>query len=225
MPEPSVPPPSDSSPAPRGGPFSRAAYRLLATFHRWAESGFGGVAVGGWGFLQASAVPGPTDVVLVPLGIADPGRVFRLAAWATIGSTLGGLAAFAVGMLAFEEVGRPLLELSGVGERVLGALRTQFDRRGWVLVLLSTVSPLSSKVVCLGAGAFGVPLWQFLPALFVGRLARFATIAVVIRFAGPRMLDALSRRVGVAPLTTRVPPLAASAGAPRGAGGDETTGG
>ena len=198
---------------------SRFAYRALRVCHRWAESGWGGPAVGGWGFLQASVVPGPTDTVLVPLGIADPGRVFRFAAWATLGSTLGGLVAFAIGMLAFEEVGRPLLELSGVGERVLAALRTQFDRRGWVLVLLSTISPLSSKVVCLGAGAFGVPLWQFLPALLVGRLTRFATIAVVIRFAGPRVLDALSRRVGVRPPTTRVLPLPA----PAAAGGDETT--
>lgn len=218
MPAPSTPPPPAPAP-PRGGPLSRAAYRLLSTFHRWAESGFGGIAVGGWGFLQASVVPGPTDTVLVPLGIADPERVFRFATWATVGSTLGGLAAFAIGMLAFEEVGRPLLELSGVGERVLAALRTQFDRRGWVLVLLSTISPLSSKVVCLGAGAFGVPLWQFLPALFVGRVTRFATIAVIIRFAGPRMLDALSRRVGVAPQPTPGVPLRP----PTPAGRDETT--
>ena len=188
-----------------GGPIARLLYRVLAMFHRWAESGWGGAAVGGWGFLQGSVMPGPTDTVFVPLGLADPGRVFRLAGWATAGATLGGMAAFAIGALAFDEVGRPLLELLGVSDRLLVRSEAAFARRGWLLVLVSTVSPLSSKVVCLAAGAFGVPLWQFLPALLVGRLGRFATIAAILRFAGPRLLDVVARRVGVRPVTREVP--------------------
>jgi membrane protein YqaA with SNARE-associated domain len=200
--------------ASRGGPVARATYRMLAMFHRWAESGWGGPAVGGWGLLQGSVMPGPTDTVLVPLGIADPGRVFRLAAWATAGATLGGLLAYAIGVLAFDEVGRPLLALLGVSERLLEASHARFDRQGWLLVLLSTVSPLSSKVICLAAGAFGVPVWEFVPALLVGRLTRFGTIAVIVRFAGPRLLDRLSRRVGVRPTVTRVLPLPSEATPP-----------
>lgn len=187
-----------------GGPISRLLYRVLARFHRWAESGWGGAAVGGWGYLQASVMPGPTDTVLIPLGLADPARVFRLAAWATAGATLGGLTAYAIGAFAFDEVGRPLLELVGVDEDRLTRSAGYFARRGWLLVVLSTVSPLSSKAVCLAAGAFGMPVWQFLPALFVGRLGRYMTIAAVLRFAGPRLLDALARRVGVPPATRQV---------------------
>jgi membrane protein YqaA with SNARE-associated domain len=209
-------PPTTPAPsaAPRGGFVARNVYRLLAMFHRWAESGWGGPAVGGWGFLQGSVMPGPTDTVLVPLGIADPGRVFRLALWATAGATLGGLVAYAIGVLAFDEVGRPLLELLGVSERLLEASHARFDRQGWLLVLVSTVSPLSSKVICLAAGAFGVPVWEFVPALLVGRLARFGTIAVLVRFAGPKLLDTLSRRAGVRPTVTRVLPLPSEASPP-----------
>lgn len=202
-----------------GGPISRLLYRMLAMFHRWAESGWGGAAVGSWGYLQASVMPGPTDTVFIPLGIADPGRVFRLAAWATAGATLGGLTAYAIGAFAFDEIGRPLLELVGVSEARLARSEGYFVRRGWLLVLLSTVSPLSSKAVCLAAGAFGVPVWQFLPALFAGRAGRFTTIAAVLRFAGPRLLDALARRVGVRPVTrdvTVAPPVPAPTTAPPG---------
>lgn len=198
-----VPTPGARSRAP-GGPISRLLYRVLAMFHRWAESGWGGAAVGGWGYLQASVLPGPTDTVLIPLGLADPGRVFRLAAWATAGATLGGLTAYGIGAFAFDEVGRPLLELVGVSESRLTRSAGYFARRGWLLVLLSTVSPLPSKAVCLAAGAFGVPVWQFLPALLAGRLARFTTIAAILRFAGPKLLDALARRVGVRPVTREV---------------------
>ena len=35
-----------------------------------ACSGWGGPAVGTWGLLQGSVMPGPTDMVLVPLGLA-----------------------------------------------------------------------------------------------------------------------------------------------------------
>lgn len=170
---------------------------MFALFHRWAESGWGGAAVGGWGFLQASVVPGPTDTVFVPLGLADPPRVFRLALWATAGATLGGLVAYTVGVSGFEQLGRPFLELLGVSERALEASHATFARRGWLLVLLSTISPLSSKVVCLAAGAFGVPIWQFAPALLAGRALRYFTIALLLRYAGPRLLQIIARRAGI----------------------------
>lgn len=190
---------------PGGGWLSRLIYRVLRLCHRWAESGWGGPAVGSWGFLQASLVPGPTDTLLVPLGLSDPGRVFRLAAWATLGATLGGVAAYLIGVHGFDALGRPMLEFMGVSERTLVASQDAFARRGWIFVLLSTVSPLSSKVVCLAAGAFGVPIWQFAPALLAGRMVRYFAIAAVLRYAGPRVLDAIAHRVGVPPVAHRTP--------------------
>jgi membrane protein YqaA with SNARE-associated domain len=162
--------------------------------------------VGGWGFLQGSVVPGPSDGVLLPLALADPGAAYRLALWATLGASAGGLLAFGIGAQAFEEVGRPLLHLVGVSDRMLDASRDAFERRGWLLVLLSTISPLPTKGVCIGAGAFGVPLWLFLPALAAGRALRFGVLATLVRFAGPRLLAWLSRRAGVTRVTTRIEP-------------------
>lgn len=185
-----------------GGPLARLVYRLLARCHDWAESGWGGAAVGGWGLLQGSVVPGPSDAVLIPLGIADPSRVFRLAGWATLGATLGGLIAYLIGLVAFEQLGLPLLELVGMSPARLAASRDTFARHGWQLVLLSAVSPLSTKAICVAAGAFGVPAWQFAPALAAGRALRFFGIALLVRMAGPRVLDWLSRRVGAPPVTS-----------------------
>jgi membrane protein YqaA with SNARE-associated domain len=202
-PEPAEPrPAAPEAPGARPGVVSRAIYRLLARFHGWAESGWGGPAVGGWGFLQGSVMPGPTDTVLVPLGLSDPGRVFRLALWATLGATLGGLAAYGLGFSGGDRFALPLLERLGVSASVLARTESALAAHGWLVVALSTVSPLSSKAVCVAAGAFGVPLWQFLPALAMGRAARFFTIALVLRFAGPGLLDTIARRAGVRPLTT-----------------------
>jgi membrane protein YqaA with SNARE-associated domain len=151
--------------------------------------------VGTWALLQGSVAPGPTDALLVPLGLADPRKAFALAWWAIVGSTLGGLAAFAIGAFAFEEIGAPLLRLIGVGDEELAASRTLFERRGWMLVLLSTVSPLSTKMVSIASGAFGVPLPHFALALLGGRVARFLVIAMALRFAGGQIAAWIQRKL------------------------------
>ena len=174
----------------------RLLVRLLAIFHRWAESGWAGSAVGAWAVLQGSVVPGPSDVLLVPLGLSDPKRVYYLALWATVGATLGGLVAYAIGALAFEEVGRPLLGLVGVSPRTLERYRTLFEQRGWMIVALSAMSPLSTKVVCLAAGSFAVPPLQFVAGLVLGRAARFLAVATLVRFAGEWLRRRLENRLG-----------------------------
>jgi len=182
-----------------GGPVRRLRrwfVHLLAVFHRWAESGWAGSAVGSWALLQGSVVPGPSDALLVPLGLSDPQRAFRLAAWAVAGATLGGFLAYAIGLFAFDDVGRPLLHFAGVSQGMLEKSRGMFERRGWMLVALSAVSPLPTKAVCLAAGSFGVPPWQFAAGLLGGRAVRFLAVAAVIRFAGERITTRLERKFG-----------------------------
>lgn len=170
--------------------------------------------MGGWALLQGSVVPGPSDALIVPLGISDPGRVFRLALWAVVGATVGGTIAYLIGAAAFVELGHPLLGVLGVSPARLEASRGAFQRHGWQLVAVSAVSPLPTKAVCVAAGAFGMPLWQFVPAIVVGRALRFFGLALILRTAGPGLLDWLSRRVGVPPVESASSPGLADGTAP-----------
>ena len=165
----------------------RTALDLLARMHRWAEAGWAPHAVALWSALQGSVVPGPSDALLVPLGLADPPRAPRLAVAALVGATVGGIVAYAIGALAFEQVGRPILHLLRVSDTLIASSEGTFARRGWELVLLSTISPLPTKMVCMAAGAFGVSPWTFVLALVFGRAARFAAITLVLRLAGHRV--------------------------------------
>jgi membrane protein YqaA with SNARE-associated domain len=160
---------------------------LLTRLHDWAEAGWAPQAVAAWGTMQGSVVPGPADALIVPLGIADPPRVFRLAIAATLGATLGGIIAWLIGAHAFEEVGRPLLHLLGIEDGTIASSERLFDKRGWMIVLFATVTPIPSKLVCIAAGAFGVPFLPFALALGFGRGVRFAAIALGVRFAGERI--------------------------------------
>jgi membrane protein YqaA with SNARE-associated domain len=153
--------------------------------------------VAGWGFLQAALVPGPTDAVLVPLGLSDPRRAYRLAAFAVLGSVLGGVVAYAVGSGALGNFAPWLLETLGMTPAAIEVSRGVFESRGWMLVLASTVSPLSAKMVSIAAGAFGLPFWQFLVAIVVGRTVRNVVLAAILRRAGPALQRRLSRSLHI----------------------------
>src|SRR4051812_38990017 len=116
-----------------GNRVRRALVALIARLHRWAESGSAGGAVCTWSCLQGSIVPGPSEALFLPLGLADPRRALRLAAWAAVGAVAGGLVAYAIGAFAFESVGRPLLSLFGIGPARWDQLAGLFHRRGAML--------------------------------------------------------------------------------------------
>lgn len=164
-------------------------HRTYAALHRWAESGWAGHAVGTWSAMQGSVVPGPSEALLAPLSIADPRRAYTLALWATAGAFVGGCLAYLVGATAFDTVGTSILGWVGVSPATVEARRGDFERHGWLLVALSTVTPLPTKIVCLAAGAFGVPLGAFCVALLFGRGARFAVVATLCRIAGARLAE------------------------------------
>ena len=171
--------------------------RLFSALHRLAERGWAATAIGTWSFLQSSLVPGPVDALLVPLGIADPAKAFRFAWAAVLGAVLGTLVGYTAGALAYDTVGIWVLNLFGVEGEGVEVWRGRFQRQGWWVVFLSTVTPVSAKLVSVAAGAFGMPLWKFLLAMFVGRVLRFMTIAFIVRRFGAGVERWVQKRYGV----------------------------
>ena len=156
--------------------------------------------------VQSSFFPAPADALIVPLGLADPPRVWRLVAWATLGATAGGMALFAVGALAFDQVGPAVLRLTRVSPADWSRAEAVVDDWGAPFVAASAFLPVSTKLSCLAAGAFGVPPVPMLACLAGGRLARFAVSAVVIQFGGVRLRRWAGIADGPAPPTVDAPP-------------------
>jgi membrane protein YqaA with SNARE-associated domain len=141
-------------------------------------------------------VPGPSDALLIPLGLADPRRALVLAAWATAGATIGGMIAYGLGGHVLGSLGSSVFDWFSGGSAEWESRRAQFESHGWMLVALSTVSPFSTKFVCLAAGAFGVPFGEFSLALLGGRAVRFLIVGLVLKFAGARLRAILERWLG-----------------------------
>lgn len=179
------------------GRLRRISIALLARLHRWAESGWSGPAVATWGVLQGSIVPGPLEALLAPLGIADPPRVWRLAAWATLGAVIGSMGGYLIGALAFEGVGRPLLALMGVHATDIERARAAFARSGATYVFLAALAPIvPGKVVWVLSGALGMAAPAFGVAVFLGRGLRFLISAALLRGLGARISVWIERRIG-----------------------------
>jgi membrane protein YqaA with SNARE-associated domain len=134
-----------------------------------------------WNLAQGSVVPGPVELMFAPLAIAEPKRAWSLASAATIGSVLGGCVAYWIGVTAFATVGAKLLALLGVSDAQITESIALMSKHGWWFILGSTLTPISTKVVAIGAGAAGVPLPVFVLSLAAGRVARFALGAVLVQ--------------------------------------------
>ena len=64
-------------------------------------------------FVESSFFLIPADVLFVPMALARPSRAYRFALVATVFSTLGGIAGYALGYYAFDLLAKPVLAFYG----------------------------------------------------------------------------------------------------------------
>jgi len=169
---------------------------VWASVERFAHARGAIPAVFLWNFGQGSVVPGPAELLLAPLAIADPPRAWRLAIAAMAGSILGGFVAFWIGAAAFASIGKPLLLLLGVSDATLARAIALLAQHGWLFILASTLTPLSTKAVAMGAGAAGMAFPLFAAALTAGRVLRFSIDVLLLRASAGSLLRLRHRLLG-----------------------------
>jgi membrane protein YqaA with SNARE-associated domain len=169
---------------------------LLRMLNRLAESGWSGTAAAAWSLLQSSVVPGPSDAVLIPLGLADPRKAIPLSLWTIAGSVVGALIGYGIGALAYDSIGLPLLTWLGVTSSQLAQVSALVREKGWLVIALGSLPLLSSKAAAIVAGAFGMPTGEFVLVTLVVRGGRFLVEGLLLRFAGGWVKRWVSRRDG-----------------------------
>ena len=147
-------------------------------------------------FLESSIFPIPPDVLMIPMIIAAPRRAWLIAGVATASSVLGGLAGYWIGAGLFEQVGRPILELYGKGDR-FDEFSDWYNRFGAWAVLVAGVTPFPFKVITILSGTTGLSLPVFIVAAIIARGLRFFLVAALLRAFGPPIRDFIERRLGL----------------------------
>ena len=127
-------------------------------------------------FVESSFFPIPPDILMIPMIIARPNRAWLIAGVALLASVLGGLLGYAIGALAFENLGQPILASLGKTD-AMAEFSTRFNDMGFWAVLVAGVTPFPYKVITIMSGWTGMPLGTFIMTSILARGLRFFVVA------------------------------------------------
>lgn len=147
-------------------------------------------------FVESSFFPIPPDVIMIPMIIARPNRAFLIAAVALSASVIGGLLGYAIGALAFETIGQPILTSLGKAD-AMAEFSTRFNDLGFWAVLTAGVTPFPYKVITIMSGWTGMSLGTFIATSILARALRFFVVAALLRAYGTPIRDFIERRLGL----------------------------
>lgn len=182
---------------------------LLARLYAWTVSLAASKAAEVWlaviAFIESSFFLVPADVLFVPMALARPERAMRLALIATVGSVLGGIFGYFIGVYGFELIARPVLEFYGKLD-TFEALKHCGGREMTMLLLITSglahIPPI--KVVTILAGVVHVGLPFFIISCIVARGARFFALAWLLKRYGARIRDFIASRLPLVALAITI---------------------
>ena len=147
-------------------------------------------------FIEASVFPIPPDLLMIPMIIARPQRAWLIAMVATVSSVLGGLLGYAIGALAFETLGQPILSAMGKADAMAEFNQTFVDAGFWA-VLGAGVTPFPFKVITIMSGWTGMPLLTFVVTSILARGLRFFVVAGLLWYFGAPVRTFIEKRLGL----------------------------
>ena len=169
--------------------FSKAYERVLA----WSGHPRAVWYLGAVSFAESSFFPIPPDLLLVPMVLARPRSAWKLAAWTTLTSVVGGVVGFTIGAFAIDSL-RPVLQEHGYWDAYLRAGQW-FAIWGFWAVLLAGFSPIPYKVFAFAAGGASMLLPLFVLASVFGRGGRFFLVATLVAWGGTPMEQSLRTHI------------------------------
>ena len=147
-------------------------------------------------FAESSVFPIPPDVLMIPMILARPQRAWLVASVALVASVLGGLLGYAIGALAFEQLGQPILTAMGKAD-AMAEFNSRFNDFGFWPVLIAGVTPFPYKVITIMSGWTGLPLATFIITSIIARGLRFFIVAGLLWHFGAPIRDFIERRLGL----------------------------
>lgn len=161
--------------------------RLARWRRRLANSRHGLWWIGLASFAETLIVPIPIELVLIPYMLANPGRIWRIAAATTAGCVLGALVGYGVGIVLFDSVGRWLIETFGWAG-AYDMFQARFAAHGFWAIVGIGLTPIPFQIGMLAAGAAEYSVVLFIAAAAVARGLRYFGLGLLVRLFGARAL-------------------------------------
>jgi membrane protein YqaA with SNARE-associated domain len=171
--------------------------RLYDWVLHWADTRYAVPALFLLAFAESSFFPIPPDVLLIAMCIGSIQSSYRFAMWCAIGSLLGGIAGYGIGMFLWEGVFDEFFLTYVFSEQTFASVSEHYDRYNFWIVFAAGFTPIPYKVITITAGVCAIHFPMFVIASFVGRAARFFLVAWLFRHYGPPIKGFIERRFGL----------------------------
>jgi membrane protein YqaA with SNARE-associated domain len=152
----------------------------------WAERPGGAWALFFIAVAESSFFPVPPDVLLMALCVGAVRKSFRFALICSVGSVIGGVIGYGIGLWGYEWIGKPIVDFYH-GQPVMEKVKGWYDLYGFWGTLLAAITPIPYKVFTIASGMFEFSFGKFLLASILGRSFRFFLVAAFLYFFGARM--------------------------------------
>ena len=147
-------------------------------------------------FAESSFFPIPPDVMLIPMVLAAPTRAWRIAAVCTIASVLGGGFGYAIGIAAFETLGRPVLDFYGYMHK-FEDFQALYREWGIWIVSAGGFTPLPYKVITITSGVMQLDVFTFMVVSLASRGLRFFIVAALLWYFGEPIRRFIEANLGL----------------------------
>ncbi|MDH3390953.1 MAG: VTT domain-containing protein [Desulfobulbaceae bacterium] len=134
---------------------------------------------------ESSFFPIPPDVFLMVLCIATPPKSFRYAAICAVGSVLGGIIGYGLGMGFMDTIGVNIIAWYGLQDKY-EVVQNLYQQHDALALAAAGFTPLPYKLFTITAGAFKINFATFVLVSLLSRSARFFLVAAFIyKFGAP----------------------------------------
>jgi len=145
-------------------------------------------------FLESIIFPFPQEVFMIPMMASDRDRIFKIAWFALLGSLIGAIAAYFIGMYLFESIGMYILNLYSLYESFTN-FSNQVSEYGFLYVFVGGFTPVPFKIVTLSSGFIGINFLIFIAASIISRSVRFFLIGYIIWRFGEDIMKSFEKRL------------------------------
>ncbi|HEY1074621.1 MAG TPA: YqaA family protein [Patescibacteria group bacterium] len=171
---------------------SRAIRKLYNWTIHWSKTKHASRALFVIAFAEASFFPIPPDVLLIPMVISDRARWWRTALICTVGSVLGAMLGYAIGMGLYKSVGQPIVDAYGL-QSTVNLVGQKYADNAFLTVLTAAFTPIPYKVITIAAGLFKISFPTLVFASVVGRAGRFFIVAGLLRVFGEKIEEKIEK--------------------------------
>jgi membrane protein YqaA with SNARE-associated domain len=147
-------------------------------------------------FAEASFFPIPTDIMLIPMALADRRRAWALGAWCTLWSVLGGALGYVIGAFLYDSLGSWLIRLYHLDQDMV-AFQAWYAQYGAWIILIKGFTPIPYKLVTITSGFAHFSFWTFMAMSVLTRGGRFLLVAGLIRWKGEVARNFIEKRLEV----------------------------